>query len=93
VTADEINKIKEKYETQTFKKFQERLAKNAYYRRYNVEFELDNGNHRTFSNTLIAVNGNLLYFESEENGLDIIRTDRITAMTCIDRQTKVEDKQ
>lgn len=87
-----INEIREQYQTQTEKEFQQRLDKNAYYRRYNVEYELGNGMCRTLSNILVAINGNFLYFESEEDGLDIIRVDRIAAMTCIDRQRKSEDE-
>ena len=97
MTKDESDEIKRKYEkfkemynVRTEREFQNRLEKTAYYRKYNVEYELGNGICHTFSNVLIAVNGNHLYFESEENGLDIIRTDRIVSMTCIGRERKLE---
>lgn len=70
----------------TYQDFQDRLKKNAYDRRYNVEYRLNDGTYHTFSNVLVSYSSDYVYFESEEYGLDIIKTDRITTMTCIDRK-------
>jgi len=50
---------------------------------YNVEYELGNGKRQTFSNILRNVDGTYFWFCSEEEGMDVIRQDRILTMTCI----------
>lgn len=52
-------------------------------RLYNVEYELGNGKIQTLSNILENVDGVYFWFSSKENGLDIIRQDRIITMVCI----------
>ena len=54
-------------------------------RLYNVEYKLANGKINTFSNILTNVDGKYFWFYSEENGLDIIKQDRIETMVCKDR--------
>lgn len=51
-------------------------------RSYNVEYELVNGKRNTLSNILANVDGTYFWFCSEE-GMDVIRQDRIITMTCI----------
>jgi len=52
-------------------------------RNYNIEYELGNGKRRTFSNILRNVDGTYFWFCSEEEGMDVIRQDKIITMTCI----------
>ncbi len=52
-------------------------------RSYNVEYELGNGRIHTFSNILANVDGTYFWFCNEEEGMDVIRQDRILTMTCI----------
>ena len=52
-------------------------------KKYNVEYELGNGKLNTFSNILANVDGKYFWFMSEENGMDVIKQDRILTMTCI----------
>jgi hypothetical protein len=54
-------------------------------RRYNVEYELGNGKVQTFSNVLENVDGVYFWFCSPEDGMDIVRQDRIVTMICIDK--------
>jgi hypothetical protein len=48
---------------------------------YNVEYELGNEKIMTLSNVLENVDGKYFWFCSKENGLDMIRQDRIVTMT------------
>ena len=52
-------------------------------RSYNVEYELGNGKRNTFSNILENADGVYFWFSSKENGLDVIRQDRIITMVCL----------
>ena len=49
---------------------------------YNVEYELGNGKIMTFNNTLENIDDKYYWFLSEENGLDIIKKDRVITMIC-----------
>ena len=49
---------------------------------YNVEYELDNGKIITFNNTLENIDDKYYWFLSEENGLDVIKKDRVITMIC-----------
>lgn len=51
-------------------------------RLYNVEYELKNGKVQTLSNILENVDGVYFWFSSKENGLDVIRQDRVITMVC-----------
>lgn len=55
----------------------------AYGKKYNVEYKLGNGKSYTFSNILEKIDETYFWFCSKENGLDIIRQDRILTMICI----------
>ena len=52
-------------------------------RRYNVEYQLGNGKHNTFSNILKKADGEYFWFCSEEDGLDVIKQDMILTMICV----------
>ena len=52
---------------------------------YNVEYELGNGKIKTFSNILRNVDGKYFWFCSEEDGMDVIKQDRIITMICNDK--------
>ena len=54
-------------------------------KKYNVEYKLGNDSIHTFSNVLTNVDSTYFWFSSLENGLDIIRQDRIVTMTCLER--------
>lgn len=56
-------------------------------RSYNVEYELGNGKRKTFSNILRNVDGVYFWFCSEEEGMDVIKQDKIITMTCIRKTT------
>jgi hypothetical protein len=49
---------------------------------YNVEYELGNGKIMTFNNTLENIDDKYYWFLSEENGLDVIKKDRVITMVC-----------
>lgn len=53
---------------------------------YNVEYESGNGKTNTFSNTLVNVGNGYFCFSSKLDGLEVVRQDRIIAMTCNSRE-------
>ena len=55
-------------------------------RKYNVEYEMANGRWATFNNTLVNADGIYFWFENEEDGLALVRQDRVTFMYCTDRR-------
>lgn len=55
-------------------------------RRYNVEYKLGNGKIQTLSNILENVDSVYFWFSSPEDGMDIIKQDRIITMICLDRK-------
>ena len=59
-------------------------------RKYNVEYEMANGRCATFNNTLVNVDGIYFWFENEEDGLALVRQDRVTFMYCTDRRQENE---
>ena len=60
-------------------------------RKYNIEY-LDGRNKPcTFSNTLWNVDGTYFWFSSEENGMALVRQDRVTFMYCIDKPRQKEN--
>ncbi len=54
-----------------------------YGRKYNVEYELGNGRICTLSNILVNVDDKYFWFDSLEDGMDIIKQDRIVTMICL----------
>ena len=54
-------------------------------RKYNVEYKTNNDSIHTFSNALTNVDGTYFWFSSLEDGLDIIRQDRVVTMICLER--------
>jgi len=54
-------------------------------RKYNIEYKLNNDSIHTFSNVLTNVDGTYFWFSSLEDGLDIIRQDRVVTMICLER--------
>ena len=54
-------------------------------RKYNVEYKVNNDSIHTFSNILTNVDGTYFWFSSLEDGLDIIRQDRIVTIICLER--------
>jgi len=54
-------------------------------RKYNVEYKVNNDSIHTFSNVLTNVDGNYFWFSSLEDGLDIVRQDKIVTMICLER--------
>jgi len=61
-------------------------------RKYNVEYKLGNDSIHIFSNILTNVDGTYFWFSSLEDGLDVIRQDRIVTMICLDRNKKLMSK-
>jgi hypothetical protein len=55
-------------------------------RRYNVEYQLGNGKIQTLSNVLENADGEYFWFCSEEDGLDMIKQDRVLTMVCIRKE-------
>ena len=69
-------------------------SENILGRKYNVEYKINNDLIHTFSNILTNVDGTYFWFSSLEDGLDIIRQDRIVTMICLERNkllTKVSN--
>ena len=60
-------------------------------RKYNVEYKVNNDSIHTFSNVLTNVDGTYFWFSSLEDGLDIIRQDRIVTMICLERNKKLNN--
>ena len=60
-------------------------------RKYNVEYKVNNDSIHTFSNILTNVDGTYFWFSSLEDGLDIIRQDRIVTMICLERNKKLNN--
>lgn len=58
-------------------------ADNVLGKKYNVEYSLGNGKIKTFSNVLQKVDDGYFWFCNKEEGLDIIKEDRIMTMVCI----------
>jgi len=54
-------------------------------RKYNVEFLDGRGRCCTFNNTLWNVDGTYFWISSEENGMALVRQDRVTLMYCTDK--------
>jgi hypothetical protein len=57
-------------------------------RRYNVEYELNNGKIHTFSNILTNTDGKYFWFTSKEDGLDVVKQDTIRTMICLREKVK-----
>lgn len=55
-------------------------------RKYNVEYQLGNGKICTLSNILENADGEYFWFCSEEDGLDVIKQDRVLTMVCIRKE-------
>lgn len=54
-------------------------------RRYNVEYLTGNGKCATFNNKLENVDGTYFWFSSKEDGLSLVRQDRVTFMYSTDK--------
>jgi hypothetical protein len=54
-------------------------------RKYNVEFLDGRGRPCTLNNTLVNVDNTYFWFSSKEDGLSIIKQDRVTFMYCTDK--------
>ena len=59
-------------------------------RKYNVEYKSNNDSIHTFSNVLANVDGTYFWFSSLEEGLDIVRQDRIMTMICLERNKSID---
>ena len=57
-------------------------------KRYDVEYKLSNGRIKYFSNILDNVD-KYFWFFSEEDGMHIIRQDRIITMVCSDSDKSI----
>jgi hypothetical protein len=60
-------------------------------RRYNVEYLQGNGKTATFNNVLENVDGEYFWFSSKEDGLALVRQDRVTFMYCTDKMINNEE--
>jgi len=60
-------------------------------RKYNVEYKSNNDSIHTFSNILTNVDGIYFWFSSLEDGLDIIRQDKIVTIICLERNMKLDN--
>lgn len=59
-------------------------------RNYNVEYLDGRGRCQTFNNTLNNVDGTYFWFSSKQDGLALVRQDRITFMYCTDKPRFVD---
>lgn len=59
-------------------------------RKYNVEYLDGRGRCCTFNNTLVNVDGTYFWFENKQDGLALVKQDRVTFMYCTDKP-KFED--
>lgn len=57
-------------------------------KRYNVEYELGNERIQTFSNVLENADGKYFWFCSEQDGMAVIRQDRVITMVCVEIKSK-----
>ena len=60
-------------------------------RRYNVEYETGSGKVHTFSNVLENVDRIYFWFCSPEDGMDVVRQDRILTMICTERRNNFKE--
>jgi len=60
-------------------------------RKYNVEYLDGRGRCQTFNNTLANIDGTYFWFSSEQDGLALVKQDRVTFMYCTDRPNREND--
>jgi hypothetical protein len=66
---------------------------NIFNRHYNVEFKQSDGKYMTFNNILVGEDDTYFWFLSKENGLTLVRQDRVTFMYCADKRNHFADYQ
>jgi hypothetical protein len=60
-------------------------------RRYNIEYLDGRGKCCTFNNRLVNIDSTYFWFSSKEDGLALVRQDRVTFMYCTDHPRYQDD--